>query len=128
MNGCQAARSGGKIVFKGLYSGLAGNLAGVLPSVTSRTLTFGPVVFLYSAECFMNANFPELGLSRTIVISKVLFPSVVNRAMMTKMLYLVFENFICMAFLNSHLMRTLPQLLCCNVFLLQGISNFCGCL
>lgn len=28
----QAARSGGKIVFKGLYSGLAGNLAGVLPA------------------------------------------------------------------------------------------------
>jgi hypothetical protein len=42
LNGCQAARSGGKIVFKGLYSGLAGNLAGVLPSVTSRTLSFSP--------------------------------------------------------------------------------------
>lgn len=55
MNGCQAARSGGKILFKGLYSGLAGNLAGVLPSVTSRTLSFGPVIFLYSAGCFMNA-------------------------------------------------------------------------
>ncbi|XP_021807893.1 S-adenosylmethionine carrier 1, chloroplastic/mitochondrial-like [Prunus avium] len=27
----QAARGGGKIVLKGLYSGLAGNLAGVLP-------------------------------------------------------------------------------------------------
>ncbi|MBA0864036.1 hypothetical protein Goshw_028969 [Gossypium schwendimanii] len=26
-----AARGGGKIVLKGLYSGLAGNLAGVLP-------------------------------------------------------------------------------------------------
>ncbi|CAN0865220.1 S-adenosylmethionine carrier 1, chloroplastic/mitochondrial [Linum grandiflorum] len=28
----QAARGGGKIVFKGLYSGLAGNIAGVLPA------------------------------------------------------------------------------------------------
>lgn len=27
----QAAHGGGKIVFKGLYSGLAGNIAGVLP-------------------------------------------------------------------------------------------------
>lgn len=56
LNGCQAARSGGKIVFKGLYSGLAGNLAGVLPSVTSRTLSFwlcrltffSSVLFLYA--------------------------------------------------------------------------------
>jgi hypothetical protein len=35
----QVARSGGGIVFKGLYSGLSGNLAGVLPSVPSRTLS-----------------------------------------------------------------------------------------
>ena len=54
LNECQAARSGGKIVFKGLYSGLAGNLAGVLPSVTSRTLSFWPC-FLYFSVCFMNA-------------------------------------------------------------------------
>lgn len=27
----QAARGGGQIILKGLYSGLAGNLAGVLP-------------------------------------------------------------------------------------------------
>jgi hypothetical protein len=30
---CQAAHGGGKIILKGLYSGLAGNLAGVLPWV-----------------------------------------------------------------------------------------------
>lgn len=34
----QAARGGGKIVLKGLYSGLAGNLAGVLPYVPSEYL------------------------------------------------------------------------------------------
>lgn len=28
---CYAVRGGGKILLKGLYSGLAGNLAGVLP-------------------------------------------------------------------------------------------------
>jgi len=28
---CQAAQGGGKIILEGLYSGLAGNLAGVLP-------------------------------------------------------------------------------------------------
>jgi len=39
----QAARSGGGIVFKGLYSGLAGNLAGVLPSVTARIPPLSPV-------------------------------------------------------------------------------------
>lgn len=38
----QAARSGGGIVFKGLYSGLAGNLAGVLPSVTARIPSLSP--------------------------------------------------------------------------------------
>lgn len=48
MNGCQAARSGGKIVFKGLYSGLAGNLAGVLPFVTSRTLSLSLILALSS--------------------------------------------------------------------------------
>lgn len=53
LNGCQAARSGGKIMFKGLYSGLAGNLAGVLPSVTFRTLFPSVSFWLYRLKIFL---------------------------------------------------------------------------
>ncbi|CAN1842440.1 S-adenosylmethionine carrier 1, chloroplastic/mitochondrial, partial [Linum perenne] len=39
----QAARGGGKIVWKGLYSGLAGNIAGVLPASALFVGVYEPV-------------------------------------------------------------------------------------
>lgn len=39
----QAARAGGQIVFKGLYSGLAGNIAGVLPASALFVGVYEPV-------------------------------------------------------------------------------------
>jgi len=67
LNGCQAARSGGKIVFKGLYSGLAGNLAGVLPSVTSRTLSYFGSGFLFLSVPFFNAFYHEIWLFKELM-------------------------------------------------------------